>query len=149
MTRLLIKEPLLVQRITAHVEQLKKHGGPLISVKPVYIPLHETSPAPLVFLDLSYSVTKEVQFVFGGIDVTLQVSKCDKLTGLLTRFMKDLYAGHEHIFGDNIQDGFMEEMFLIDDIDMVIDENSQFKLKVDPSLRDYLVALNTRLRISA
>lgn len=149
MTKLMVNEPLSAQNIMLRTKQLKKDGGALMSLKTVYKPVADTTPTDSVYLDLSYAVTKDVQFVIGGNDVTKEVAKSDKLTGLLTRFMKELYAGHEDNFGDSARDAFIEEMFLIDDVDMVLDEKSQFKIKVDRSLRDYLVALNTRLRVNA
>lgn len=149
MTKLMVNEPLSAQNIMLRTKQLKKDGGALMSLKTVYKPVADTTPTDSVYLDLSYAVTKDVQFVIGGNDVTKEVAKSDKLTGLLTRFMKELYTGHEDNFGDSARDAFIEEMFLIDDVDMVLDEKSQFKIKVDRSLRDYLVALNTRLRVNA
>lgn len=149
MVKLLVNEPTLAQNILLRTKQLTKNGGALMSLKTVYTPINETTPTDLVFLDLSYAVTKDVQFAISGLDVTKLVAKSDKLTGLVTRFMKDLYAGHEESYGENTRDAFIEEVFLIDGVEMVLDANSQFKIKVDRSLRDYLVALNSRLRISA
>ncbi len=141
--------PIVAQNLNVRIAQLKKDGGALLSLKTVFIPAQNERAANLVHLDLSYAVTKDVQFLYGGKDVSELVSKSDKLTGLVTRFMKDLYAGHEECFGCDTRDAFVDELYLIDDIDLVVDENANFKINVDRSLRDYLVELNARLRVSA
>jgi len=152
--RLLIRElatdPAQAKFLLLWADKLKKQGGLVASMRTVILPDCDVNLTPnLVYLDLNYAVNKDVQFVFGGVDVTQKVSKSDKLTGLLTRFMKELYQGHDENFSSGTRDTFIEELFFVDDVDMVIDEESRFKIQVDRSLRDYLVALNTRLRISA
>lgn len=152
--RLLIKElttdPAQAKLLMLWADKLKKQGGLVASLRTVILPEFDTDLTPnLVYLDLNYAVNKDVQFVFGGVDVTQKVAKSDKLTGLLNRFLKELYQSHEENFASGTRDTFIEELFLVDDVDMVIDEDSRFKIQVDRSLRDYLVALNTRLRISA
>jgi hypothetical protein len=148
--RQLIIEPTHFKNILLRANNLKKHGGAIASLQTMEIPSHEYDAIyQLVYLDLSYAVNKEVQLFIGGIDVSDVVSKSDKLTGLVTRFLKELYAGHEARFGTDSTDCFIEELYLLDDVQMVVDENSLFKLQVDRSLRDYLVALNSRLRVNA
>lgn len=150
--RQLIVEPTHSKNIFLRSENIKKHGGVIASLETIIMPkLEQITPKlpALVYLDLSYAVTKEVQVFIGGIDVTPIIAKSDKLTGLVTRFMKELYVGHEEYYGTETSDEFIEEMFLIDDVQMVLDERSQFRLQVDQSLRDYLVALNSRLRVNA
>lgn len=146
----LVHEPLLFKNMLLRIDQLKKYGGVVASLQTVKLPLHDSALAqPLVYLDLNYAVGKDVQFFIGGIDATPTVASSDKLTGLLNRFMKELYAGHDSLFLESTRDGFIEELFLVDDVDMVVDEQSRLKLQVDRTLRDYLIALNSRLRINA
>jgi hypothetical protein len=150
LVRQLIAEPTHYKNIQLRADNLKKQGGALASLQTIEVPAHTSeTKAPLVYLDLNYTVNKEVQLFIGGIDVTHTVSKSDKLTGLVTRFLKELYAGHEMQFGAESTDCFIEELYLLDDVQMVVDENNLFKLQVDRSLRDYLVALNSRLRVNA
>lgn len=137
------------EKLRLRAEQFYSHGGPLLSLRTVYIPTCETAPTDLVFLDLNYTVTKEVQFAISGVDMTSKISKSDKHTGLLTRFLKELFQQHEESFGDSSNSRFIQELYLNDDVDMVLDEKNEFKIKVDRSLRDYLLALNTRLRVNA
>lgn len=150
LVKYLVDDPMIAKNINIRTEQLKKYGGVVASLQTVVLPLcKESMTNNLVYLDLNYAVNKEVQFFIGGIDVTKQVATSDKLTGLLTRFLRELYAGHENNFVGGTRDSFIEELFLLDDVDMVIDEQSRFRVQVDRSLRDYLVELNAKLRINA
>jgi hypothetical protein len=150
LVRQLVIEPTHFKNIILRANNLKKYGGAIASLQTIEAPSHEYEAIQqLVYLDLSYAVNKEVKLFIGGIDVTHVVSKSDKLTGLVTRFLKELYAGHEARFGADSTDCFIEALYLQDDIEMVVDENSLFKLQVNRSLRDYLVALNSRLRVNA
>ncbi len=150
LTRHLVTDPVVGKNIMQRIQQLKRYGGVVASIQTVFLPLEEGVVAPhLVYLDLNYSVAKEVQLMIGGLDVTAGVATSDKLTGLLNRFMKELYDAYEQENDGTCTDSFIEELFLVDDVDMVIDERNRFRVQVAPSLRDYLVALNRRLRVNA
>lgn len=148
----LVKEPIVAKNMLLRVDQLRKNGGVVASLQTIVLPLRKedfNSPPPLVYLDLNYAVTKEVGFFIGTGDATQLVAKSDKLTGLLTRFLKELYTAHEEYVTNETPDQFIDELFFVDDIDMVLDENEGFKVLVDPALRDFILALKGRLRINA
>lgn len=148
--RHLITDPVLAKNMMLRADQLKKYGGLVASLQTIYIPINKEQISPLlVQLDLNYNTTKEVQVMLGGLDVTHTVATSDKLTGLLTRLMKEIHTGYEMENWGDSTNAFIEELFVVDDVDMVIDEHNRFKVQVAPSLRDYLVALNSRLRVNA
>ncbi len=148
--RSLVTDPVIAKRLILKTDQLKKQGGLVATLQTVVLPLGPADITQhLVHLDLSYTQSKEVQLTFGGLDVTAAVANSDKLTGLVTRFLKELHASHEEYYECAGKDAFVEELYETDDIDVVIDEASTLRVQVDRSLTDYLLALNTRLRINA
>jgi hypothetical protein len=101
-------------------------------------------------IDLGYKVTKEIKISFGYEDINGQIAKNSELTFIIEKILRELYNYHEknYLCGREGEE-FIEELFLMDEIDMVVDEDFGMNVNIDLSLRDYLVSLNERLRISA
>lgn len=101
-------------------------------------------------IDLGYKVTKELKITFGNEEVSYQVMEDFELTLIVEKILRELYNYHEknYLCGREGED-FIEELFLMDEVDMVVDEDFAMNVNIDLSLRDYLVSLNERLRISA
>ena len=129
---------------------MESSGGILASLNVMRVFRHEYPMSKFPEIDLGYSVTKEIRVFVGSIDVSEQIKKSPLILRELEFFLRELYNYHEKYYLCSREgDILINELFLMDGVDVVVGENSSVTIDIDHSLRDYLVSLNERLRISA
>lgn len=132
----------------ARLRNIRTNGGLLMSmqVKQVLIDDHDMDPE-WSLLDLNYLSEKSVKLFIGDDSKPVELSQDAKALTELESIMGELYTAHDNFNGgESSGDTFIEELFLMDDIDLAVDGDSNFVVNFDPSLRDYLIDLNSKLK---
>ncbi|MDX2003589.1 MAG: hypothetical protein SFW35_14230 [Chitinophagales bacterium] len=102
---------------------------------------------PGVELDLNYLVERETCLFMGDYDVTPAVRKSKAYKYVVEKLLKDLYTLHENNNGNSGDNLFIEELFLMDGVDLAMGYD-RMEINVERPLRDYLIHLNEKLKLS-
>lgn len=132
----------------ARLRNIRSNGGLLMSlqIKNISIDEHDMD-TDWSLLDLNYLCEKSVKLYIGDDTCRVDLSLDAKALQDLESIMGELYLAHDTFnFGEPSNDPFIEELYLMDDIDLAVDANSNFVVNFDPSLRDYLIDLNSKLK---
>lgn len=132
----------------ARLRNIRTNGGLLMSlqIKNVLIDEHDMDPE-WSLLDLNYLSEKSVKLFIGDKSKPVALSEDAKAFTDLENIMGELYTAHDNFNGgESSGDTFIEELYLVDDIDLAVDGDSNFVVNFDPSLRDYLIDLNSKLK---
>ena len=132
----------------ARLRNIRTNGGLLMSlqIKNVLIDDHDMDPT-WSLLDLNYLSEKSVKLFIGDESKPVALSNDAKALTDLENIMGELYTAHDNFNGgESSGDTFIEELYLVDDIDLAVDGDSNFVVNFDPSLRDYLIDLNSKLK---
>jgi hypothetical protein len=127
-----------------------KNGAPIAALNVDYVSLPECGQMPTgIELDLNYLVERKVSLYAGNCNITNRVSKNKAYRFIAEKIFRDLYTYHEKWYLCSRKgDEFIEELYLMDSVEMVMGQASM-DITIDRPLRDYLVSLNKRLKISA
>lgn len=130
----------------ARLKTLDQNGGLLLTYEVHHIPTAVFHENDWVQLDLNYLAEKYVRIEVGGHDVTEKLLVASSPQKMLNDVLCGVYAAYDDLLNINqLDEPFIEELFLQDDVDMSVNEKSEFVINVDSSLRDFLLDLNQKL----
>lgn len=132
----------------ARLRNIRTNGGLLMSMqaKSVLIDEHDMDP-DWSLLGLNYLCEKSVKLFIGNSSNPVDLSQDARALETFECIMGELYTAHDNFCGGApSRDPFIEELYLMDDIELAVDKDSNFVVNFDPSLRDYLIDLNSKLK---
>lgn len=134
-------------RLFARMKTLDNTGGLLLSYEVHHLPTPVFHEEDWVQLDLNYMAEKYVRLEIGNNDVTSALLKDYSLQKMFNDILCGVYAAYDELLNINqLDEPFIEELFLQDDVEMSVNEKSEFVINVDSSLRDFLLDLNQKLQ---
>lgn len=139
-------EKALVKNLIDKLKNVRVQGGTLFALEAVEVPNNEYVKDPnWMIMYAGVEADKDVKLFVGDLDDCVNVGATAKLYEMLNKILSQVLTQHqqyERAYFPN--DLFINELFFTDDVTMAVDDDQNFFLNVDATLKDFLLALKMR-----